>query len=432
MSRTSSSVANDPNARINRQVWSPATASSEPPRVMTPRCRLGTATSRSEPILLVCRRLFRSTRCRAGGGTKRRGRRTPDPADFRGQVWDTHGRPVRYPIPNAGQPALSAWLYGNPRRINLGRVGLRVRKADGNEATEADLQNPWQELDLWTGIIHSRFEIERQTVLVETACDPERDVLAFRIESPLIAQRRLTVRLAFPDDDGREFANYVGSYDHPEVHFTDASLAPEGKEVRIHRRLDETALFRACDGCGERHFHGARRPRPTRTASCCHRSEGPRLNSSAGSPPCAGDDHAPDARAVFERSAAHWPHFWNAGGAIDLRQHRPARARTGTAHRPVAIPDGGQRSRVAAAAGERAGQQRLERQVPHGDVLVARRALGAVGSLAAAGAQPERVSNASCRRAQSGRSARAIAGARWPKMHRPGTGGIAAPDSRAR
>src|ERR1019366_406487 len=44
--------------------------------------------------------------------------------DFQGQVWDTHGRPVRYPMPDPLHPELSAWMAANPHRINLGRVGL--------------------------------------------------------------------------------------------------------------------------------------------------------------------------------------------------------------------------------------------------------------------------------------------------------------------
>ena len=47
---------------------------------------------------------------------------------FEGVVWDTHGRPVRYDMPNETQPELSQWLAGNPHRINLGRIGFVLKK----------------------------------------------------------------------------------------------------------------------------------------------------------------------------------------------------------------------------------------------------------------------------------------------------------------
>lgn len=77
----------------------------------------------------------------------------PGPAEFAGQVWDTHGRPVRYPTPDPAQPALSQWLYANPNRINLGRLGLRLLHADGSEATADDVTGCLQELDLWQGTL---------------------------------------------------------------------------------------------------------------------------------------------------------------------------------------------------------------------------------------------------------------------------------------
>ena len=44
----------------------------------------------------------------------------------------------------------------------------------------------------------SRFKVQGQPVSVSTVCHPARDLLAVRIESPLLKQQRLAVRLKFP------------------------------------------------------------------------------------------------------------------------------------------------------------------------------------------------------------------------------------------
>ncbi len=135
--------------------------------------------------------------------------------DFEGQVVETHGRPVRYPLPDPKHPEISAWLAANPHRINLGRIGLVLTKKDGSRATQTDLKNPLQRLDLWNGIVTSRFEFEGQLVTVTTACHPTLDSIAVRIESPLIKQGRLAAFVACPGNNPLQFANFVGDWSHP-------------------------------------------------------------------------------------------------------------------------------------------------------------------------------------------------------------------------
>ena len=63
---------------------------------------------------------------------------------------------------------------------------------------------------------------------VETCCHPSRDVVAVRIESPLIASGRLAVTVAFPyGSPGRSGADW----DRPEAHRTMVTR-------RGHQRVD--------------------------------------------------------------------------------------------------------------------------------------------------------------------------------------------------
>ncbi len=157
--------------------------------------------------------------------------------DFQGQVWDTHGRPVRYPMPDPSHPVISEWLAASPHAINLGRIGLILTKRDGSEAEVADLRNPKQTLDLWTGLVTSRFEIEGESVSVVTAADPKVDSVAARIESPLVKEGRLAVFLSCPGNNPAGFANFIGDWSRP-GHF-DLTSPPKSHSASFSRHMDE-------------------------------------------------------------------------------------------------------------------------------------------------------------------------------------------------
>lgn len=145
---------------------------------------------------------------------------SPPPAgqaveQFAGQTWVTHGRPVRYPMPDPTRPELSQWLASNPHRINLGRIGLVLEKRDASPVIPTDLKQVHQTLDLWSGVATSRFELEGVPVMVKTACDPSSDTLAVQIFSPLIKKGKLAVFFGCPGDDPRYFADYVGDWTSP-------------------------------------------------------------------------------------------------------------------------------------------------------------------------------------------------------------------------
>ncbi len=60
---------------------------------------------------------------------------------------------------------------------------------DGLLATAADIKNIQQELDLWTGVITSSFTVEDIPITVKTVCSQNEDVLAFKLESRLLAEK---------------------------------------------------------------------------------------------------------------------------------------------------------------------------------------------------------------------------------------------------
>ncbi len=101
-------------------------------------------------------------------------------------------------LPTKQSSLAGDWLRRNPRSHPLGQISLDYVKANASLLTPEDIQKPEQTLDMWRGVITSKFEIEGNPVKVTTVCHPQLDLLAVRIESKLVASGRLGVRIAFP------------------------------------------------------------------------------------------------------------------------------------------------------------------------------------------------------------------------------------------
>ena len=241
--------------------------------------------------------------------------------DFRGQVWNTHGRPVEYCIATDEQRELGNWLAGNPHRFNLGRIGLVLRRSDGSPADINDLEQTRQTLDLWTGTITSTFEIEGYPVQIRTVCHPQRDQIAVQIQSPLLRDGRLAVRIAFPYARAQNLAAYVGDWAHPERHQTIVSEIASDR-VDLRRILDVTEYHVGLAWSGRAGLDTANRGahefilRPEAQgafAFVCAFSLEPL------------EKELPSAQDCVQASRKRWPEFWNSGAAVDLSESTDSR-----------------------------------------------------------------------------------------------------------
>jgi hypothetical protein len=235
---------------------------------------------------------------------------------FRFNEFPSHGRLVGYAdIPGDKRTPEIEWLRANPHRLHLGRVGFRLLLRDGREASAHDLTDVEQTLDLWNGVLESRFRLDGEPVAVETLCHPDRDVLAVQVRSPLLRQGRLGVRLRFPYGTGGATA---ADWAKPAAHTTVPRRLERG--VRFERRLDADAYVATAAWAGaaaleqtaaheyvvlpaagdtfEISIEFAKVASPAAVAG-----------SSGGVPSFA------DARA---RARRHWNQFWRSGGAVDL------------------------------------------------------------------------------------------------------------------
>ena len=234
--------------------------------------------------------------------------------DYRPVAVETHGKKIAYELRNPDQPELSEWLTKNPHRYNLGRIGFRLLREDGTEAREIDLGNARQEIDLWTGVVYSRFELNRKEVKVRTVCHPDKDMIGVSIESELLNDGNMSIYLDFPYPDGRYFKHYIGRYDTISGHTsTFEKLAPNS--VRIARTMDDTHYYATLDWTGPATFSRESekahtfllQPRHTSTFSftCCFSPE-----------PIA--DVTESVASIERKSAVSWEKYWRSGAAVDL------------------------------------------------------------------------------------------------------------------
>ncbi len=235
------------------------------------------------------------------------------PEDFQWTPKQTHGgRAVEFMAGNDDD--ISRWLYANPHRLNLGRVRFLLADPDGGvrELRPEEIAAPRQTLDLWDGVLESRFEMGGQTVRVVTIGHPSLDAVAVRVESPLLATGRLKVELAFPYPDLKEFGG-GGDWEKPDAHTTTMTRRG-GRRADFLRELD-----------GQSH-HAALAW--SQGAALIESPEKHRYVLGAEGTPildfiCAfAPEGLPGELPAFDETLSvckgHWNGFWSTGGMIDL------------------------------------------------------------------------------------------------------------------
>ena len=116
-----------------------------------------------------------------------------------------NGRDVKYAVqwnnPEQNKNA-SNYFRQNLHRLQLANIGLEIIKKDGSLFNLEDVKNIHQELNMWTGEIHSRFTVEAVPVEVITYCHQQEDAIAVKVISVLLNENRLHIRLRFPYPNG--------------------------------------------------------------------------------------------------------------------------------------------------------------------------------------------------------------------------------------
>lgn len=151
--------------------------------------------------------------------------------------YDFHGRTIRY----AGLQNSPAGNYfrENPHPIPLGQVSFVY---EGRPLAPEDLTDIDQTLDLWTGVVHSRFTLNGQPVTVQTVAHDTLSAAAVRIESPLLATSALAVRIRFPYSHESGTRNKPPLVWSPERHQTTVRR-DTARWRQLERTLNESRYF---------------------------------------------------------------------------------------------------------------------------------------------------------------------------------------------
>ena len=234
--------------------------------------------------------------------------------NFRG--WD---EPYAVQFNEPGRSRYAAdYFRVNPHRLHLGYIGLELTDREGNKLLPEQITGLNQELDLWEGIIHSRFMIGTDSAVVETAVHPDQDQLAVALQSSLIGKGMMQVNLRFPYPTGghADDATHWGS---PQKHQTEI-VAQDEHSCLLKRTLDSTVYYINLQFEGEAtltekeaHYLVLTPVSDIFAFTCTFTEEIPQTE----------DTSTMDS---FNASADYWTAFWQNGGSVDFSKSTDERA----------------------------------------------------------------------------------------------------------
>ena len=202
--------------------------------------------------------------------------------------YDTFGRKVGYPSSGRGQEEIFNWLRENPHRLHLGRIGLLGVK-------EEDISGAEQTLDLWSGILTSRFQYKGKPVTVRTCVHPTLDMLACEIDAPL------KIAVDFPYGSP---AMNPADWSKPQAHKTNGE---------IKRTLDDDSY-----SVSMRWKTEVRLERRSEHSFALYPFENKLSFTILFEPVKTGAAH-PD---CFAACAEHWARFWSNGAAVEFPENK--------------------------------------------------------------------------------------------------------------
>lgn len=223
--------------------------------------------------------------------------------------YEVHGNKISYSV-QLKNPAVE-YFRVNPHRLQLGNIGLELTKANGTLANIDDIRDIRQELILWTGEIRSHFTLEGIPVDVSTFAHPDGDAIACHIESPLLPQGRIKIRLRFPYPTG-EFTDNGDNWTHEANHRT-TLISP----TLIRHDLDTTHYYIATTSPLSEYKRHYFLMTPSQGAADTF-SFACRFSQTIAAP-----ENYSLAKQASEQA---WRHYWQQGAVVDLSGSTDTRA----------------------------------------------------------------------------------------------------------
>jgi hypothetical protein len=242
--------------------------------------------------------------------------------------YDLEGKKITYAVqvkePEHSRKAVD-YFRQNPHRLQLGNIGLEITKKDGSMATIDDIQNIDQQLDMWTGKLQSRFTVDNEPVTVITYAHQQLDGIAVQINSPLLAKKRIAIRLHFPYPNG-EFKD-VGMFEGDSSKHQSVLEKPKAHTGTIRRTLDDTQYL-VYYSYSQPAMVTMRRKHDFIVQPI---GAGNMFDASFYFDPYKSDPvfayYVPSFTETKTNSSAQWIKFWKSGGAVDFSGSTDPRAK---------------------------------------------------------------------------------------------------------
>jgi len=239
------------------------------------------------------------------------------------KTYHLNGRDVKYAV-QSNSPELNKntvnYFRQNLHRLQLGNIGLEIIKKNGSLFTMDDVKDIHQTLNMWTGEIHSKFTVENIPVEVITYCHQQQDAIAVKINTALISQKRLKVRLHLPYPTG-EWSDMGNNWDSESKHHSAVVLKNKNNAVLQHV-LDTTSYFIKTQWSGNASIteKGAHyfiiTPTSANSFELSIRFDEKRNNAPL-----------PAFAAIASNNNQQWTKFWMNGGAVDFSGSTDERAK---------------------------------------------------------------------------------------------------------
>ncbi|HVU93967.1 MAG TPA: hypothetical protein VHE34_02045 [Puia sp.] len=231
------------------------------------------------------------------------------------QSYNVHGKEVTYSV--QGKNKAIDYFRENPHRLQLGNIGLELKKQDSTPAKLTDIKDIHQELILYTGEIKSHFTLEGIPVDVSTVADPNTDAIAVNIISPLLQQHRIQIRLRFPCPTN-DFTDNGDNWTHPEAHISTV-INSSGTRTLIKHQLDTTRYYvqttysnATCTQTQPHYFLFDPAPKDSFSFVALFTPSAP---------------YQPQGWSQVEAASARfWQHYWQTAAAVDFSGSTDARA----------------------------------------------------------------------------------------------------------
>ncbi|MDT0687217.1 hypothetical protein [Autumnicola psychrophila] len=236
--------------------------------------------------------------------------------------FEQYGRDIPYPVqinkPERKRNAVE-FFRENPHRVQLGILGFHLQKENGETVEVSEIENVHQTLNLWTGEIESKFKIEGIPVTVYTASHQEKDAIGVRVQSKLIEQNRLQIRLRVP---------------YPTADWKDTATMWEGErnyKSSLTQESDQKAIIKHSMDSLNYQIGWAWKGK----ASIEEKGDHDFLLSPSGTTIFEFTCHfqknietadIPEFSSVIKNSIEGWERFWQGGGAVDFSGSTDPRA----------------------------------------------------------------------------------------------------------